>query len=122
MRKPLVAVVIAALGVLTLTGASLGTDAGNGSHGHSRTLTFDVQFSGFFLLDFGTDGAREVTDINAPELTPSRGDQIVFEAPLPRRGARAGGGGGPCPVPGVALPATPPITLSCQATYQLPDG
>jgi len=120
MRKPLVAVVIAALAVLTLTGAARGTDSGDRSHGRGQTLAFDVQFSGFFLLDFGPDGVREVTDLS--QASPSRGDQIVFQDTLLRRGTQVGEGGGTCTVTAVVAPADPPILLSCQVTYQLPGG
>lgn len=118
MRKALVAAALAGLGVLSLTGAS---DAVDRSHGRSRALTFDVQFSGFFLLDFGQQGVREVTSITDPSLSPSRGDQIVFEDTLLRAGTEVGAGGGTCTVTNV-VPADPPILLSCQVTYQLPDG
>lgn len=119
MRKALVAAIGAGLAVLTLTGASAGTDAVGTSHGRARTLTFDVQFSGFFILDFGPDGVREVTDVR--QVSPSRGDQIVFEDALLRRGTQVGAGGGTCTVTAV-VPADPPLALSCQVTYQLAGG
>jgi hypothetical protein len=121
MRRALTAAVVAGLGVATLTGASAGTDAVDRSRGRDRAITFDVQFSGFFLLDFGATGVREVTSLDDPALSPSRGDQIVFEDTLLRKGVQVGAGGGTCTVTTV-VPADPPILLSCQVTYQLPDG
>lgn len=121
MRKPIVAAVVAALGILTLSAASPAGDAVDRSHGRSRVLAFDVQFSGFFLLDFGPDGVREVTSITDPQLSPSLGDQIVFEDTLLRDGVQVGAGGGACTVTAV-VPADPPIALSCQVSYQLAGG
>ncbi|GEA89714.1 allene oxide cyclase barrel-like domain-containing protein [Cellulomonas cellasea] len=121
MRKPLAAAVAAVLGAVALTGASVGGDSVDRGRGHDRTLTFDVQFSGFFLLDFGPDGVREVTSITDPDLSPSRGDQIVFEDALLRGGREVGAGGGTCTVTAV-VPADPPLALACQVSYQLPDG
>jgi hypothetical protein len=121
MHKSLTAAVVAGLGVLTLTGASLAGDSVDRSHGRSHSQTFDVQFSDFFLLDFGPTGVREVTSFQDPELSPSRGDQIVFEDTLLRGGTQVGAGGGTCTVTTV-VPSDPPILLSCQVTYQLPDG
>lgn len=121
MRKPLAAAVAAALGAVVLTGASAGADTVDRGRNHDRTLAFDVQFSGFFLLDFGPDGVREVTSITDPELSPSRGDQIVFEDTLLRRGTEVGAGGGTCTVTAVVA-ADPPLALACQVSYQLPDG
>ncbi|GIG19738.1 hypothetical protein Cch01nite_04620 [Cellulomonas chitinilytica] len=122
MRRSLVAVVVAGLAVVTLTGASAGASAGSpvGS-GRDRTLSFDVQFSGFFLLDFGPTGVREVPSVADPDLSPSRGDQIVFEDTLLRGGTVVGSGSGTCTVTAVVA-ADPPIALACQVTYQLPDG
>jgi len=120
MHRSLTAAVVAGLGVLTLTGASLAGDSVDRSSGRARTLTYDVQFSDFFLLDFGPDGVREVTSFQDPELSPSRGDQIVFEDTLLRRGARVGVGGGTCTV--TTFVPDEPIPLSCQVTYQLADG
>lgn len=123
MRTTLATAAVAAgLGVLTLTGASTSAgDAVDRGRGHDRTLSFDVQFTDFFLLDFGPDGVREVTSITDPQLSPSRGDQIVFEDTLLRRGTSAGAGGGTCTVTAV-VPADPPIALACQVSYELPDG
>jgi hypothetical protein len=121
MRKPVVAAVAAVLGAVTLTGASVGGDAVDRGRSRDRVLSFDVQFSGFFLLDFGPDGVREVTSITDPELSPSRGDQIVFEDTLLRGGTPVGAGGGTCTVTAVT-PTDPPLALACQVSYQLPDG
>ncbi|MEZ0446910.1 allene oxide cyclase barrel-like domain-containing protein [Cellulomonas sp. ICMP 17802] len=121
MHRSLTAAVVAGLGVLTLTGASLAGDSANRQPAPGRTLTFDVRFSDFFLLDFGPTGVREVTSFQDPELSPSRGDQIVFEDTLLRHGTEVGAGGGTCTVTTVVA-ADPPILLSCQVTYQLPDG
>ncbi|MGW6131984.1 allene oxide cyclase barrel-like domain-containing protein [Cellulomonas sp. NPDC055163] len=121
MRKPLAAAVATALGALVLTGASLGGDTIDRGRDRDRALTFDVQFSGFFLLDFGPDGVREVTSITDPDLSPSRGDQIVFEDTLLRGGREVGAGGGTCTVTAI-VPADPPLALACQVTYELPDG
>ncbi|MFS0699895.1 hypothetical protein AB6N24_07965 [Cellulomonas sp. 179-A 4D5 NHS] len=121
MRKPLAAAITATLAAVTLTGAALGGDTLDRAHGRDRTLTLDVQFSGFFLLDFGPDGVREVTSITDPGLSPSRGDQIVFEDTLLRGGREVGAGGGTCTVTAV-VPADPPLALACQVSYQLPDG
>jgi hypothetical protein len=120
MRRSLVAAAVAGLAVVALTssGAAAGSPSGPD---RGRTLTFDVQFSGFFLLDFGPTGVHEVTDITDPTLSPSRGDQIVFEDTLLRRGTQVGSGGGSCTVTAV-VPADPPIALACQVTYQLADG
>lgn len=121
MHKPLAVAAAAALGVVALTGATLGGDTVDRGHGRDRVLTFDVQFSGFFLLDFGPDGVREVTSVADPELSPSRGDQIVFEDALLRGGSQVGAGGGTCTVTAVSQ-SDPPLALACQVSYQLPDG
>ncbi|WP_315097701.1 allene oxide cyclase barrel-like domain-containing protein [uncultured Cellulomonas sp.] len=121
MRKALVAAVVAVLGIVTLSAASPATDPVEKSHPRARVLAFDVQFTGFFLLDFSADGVREVTSITDPQLSPSRGDQIVFEDVLLRDGVQVGAGGGACTVTAV-VPADPPIALSCQVSYQLADG
>jgi hypothetical protein len=45
----------------------------------------------------------------------------VFEDALLRNGTAVGAGGGTCTVTSV-VPTDPPINLSCQVSYQLPDG
>lgn len=121
MRTALTTAVVAGLGVLVLTAGSAGPAPADRSRGHDRVITFDVQFSGFFLLDFSATGVREVTAIDDPALNPSRGDQIVFEDTLLQNGKTVGAGGGTCTVTSV-VPADPPINLSCQVSYQLRDG
>jgi hypothetical protein len=126
MRRTLVTALVAGLGVLTLTGGSVAAasdsdsdSTARSSHG-TRTLEFDVRFTDFFILDFGPTGVREVT--NLQEVSPSRGDEIVFEDVLLTDGTEVGHGGGSCVVTAVDLTADPPLALECDATYELAHG
>ncbi len=122
MRRSLTAAVVAGLGIAALTGSSSAVSASDDSSARGRVARFDVEFtSGFFLLDFGPTGVREVTSLQDPAISPSRGDQIVFEDTLVRDGEAVAAGGGSCTVTAV-VPADPPITLNCVATYDLPGG
>jgi hypothetical protein len=126
MRRSLTAALVAGLGILTLSGAAVASDgpapdsgattSSDGSSRQGRTLEFDVQFTGFFGLDFSATGVREVTD--PQQIAPSRGDQLVFEDHLFRRGEQVGEGGGTCTI----TEATEGAFLACQATYDLPGG
>jgi hypothetical protein len=84
------------------------------------TLSFDVQFSPFFLLDFSSDGVREVTDIS--QSSPSIGDESVFQDQLLQSGKVVGQDGGSCTITRVDLTATPPLDTACQVTFDLPRG
>ncbi|GAA2729221.1 allene oxide cyclase barrel-like domain-containing protein [Cellulomonas aerilata] len=124
MRRSLTAALLAGLGVLALGGSSSAADsadADRSSSGRAATLRYDVEFtSGFFLLDFGPHGVREVASFQDP-FSPSRGDQVVFEDTLLRRGEPVASGGGTCTVTAV-VPSDTPLRLSCVATYELPGG
>jgi hypothetical protein len=48
------------------------------------TLSFGVQFSPFFVLDFSSNGVREVTDTS--QSSPSIGDESVFRDQLLQSG------------------------------------
>ncbi len=135
MRRSLVTALVAGLGVLTLTGGSVAVaTADGGASGaaagtaerddrprHGRTLEFAVQFSDFFMLDFGAGGVREVRSFQDP-FDPSRGDEIVFEdVLLDDDGDVVGEGGGTCVV--TDLRETDPLLrLACDATYELRGG
>jgi len=84
------------------------------------TVSFDVQFSKFFLIDFGTTGVRSVTDIRTSD--PSKGDVTVFQDRLLRSGKMVGRDGGTCTVTSVDVTADPPIRLACNVTFEVPDG
>jgi hypothetical protein len=127
MRRTLVTALVAGLGVLTLTGGSVAAasdsdsdSTARSSHG-TRTLEFDVRFTDFFMLDFGTTGVRQVTSFQDPDLSPSRGDEIVFEDVLLTGGEEVGRGGGSCVVTEL-LAGDPPLALECDATYELERG
>ncbi len=124
MRRSITAALVAGLGVVTLTGASVATadDAAQDRDRRSgRTLEFDVRFSDFFLLDFGPDGVRQVTSFQDPLLSPSKGDQTVFEDVLLKDGEEAGAGSGSCVVTELRQ-ADPPLVLQCDITYELERG
>jgi hypothetical protein len=134
MRRSLVTALVAGFGVLSLTGGSV-ADADARAEGtadstaHSdddrsrrgRTLEFAVQFSDFFMLDFGPTGVREVRSFQDP-FDPSRGDEIVFEdVLLDDDGDVVGEGGGTCVVTDLRETA-PLLRLACDATYELRGG
>jgi hypothetical protein len=121
MRRSLVTALVAGLGVLTLTGASVAAADDDDRSRRGRTLEFDIQFTGFFMLDFGPTGVREVTSFQDPLLSPSRGDQIVFEDIVLDDGEEVGRGSGTCVVTELRQTA-PPLTLACDATYELRGG
>ncbi|MGZ4649380.1 MAG: hypothetical protein ACXV3A_02410, partial [Kineosporiaceae bacterium] len=52
--------------------ASSSTTSGGQHSSKGVTLSFDVKFSPFFLIDFGLTGVRSVTDISQSD--PSKGD------------------------------------------------
>ena len=85
------------------------------------TITLDVHFSGFFLLDFSANGVRQVTSFQDP-FDPSKGDQIMFRDELLRNGQVIGHDGGTCVVTEFAAAEADPIKLACQVTFELPDG
>ena len=119
MHRSFATTLVAGLGALTLAGSAAALGTAGSDRPTGRTLSFDVQFTGFFLLDFGPTGVRQVTALDDPELSPSRGDQIVFEDRLLRRGTQVGAGGGTCTVTDVLATGLP---LACQVTYELPGG
>ena len=124
MRRSLTAAVVAGIGIVALSGSSGAVGAGHDDDASSRgrVVRFDVAFtSGFFMLDFGPTGVREVSSFQDPVISPSRGDQIVFEDTLLRDGEEVAAGGGSCTVTAL-VPADPPIRLHCTATYELPGG
>lgn len=86
----------------------------------AEQLHYGVRFSPFFLLDFGPNGVRPVTDLQA--VSPSRGDQIVFRDRVVSGGDVVGRDGGTCTVVAVRPQAADPLELSCTATFSLPDG
>jgi hypothetical protein len=116
---------IAALGALTLAAvawfagplAPAPAQAGN----TSATLSFDVRFSPFFLLDFRPDGVREITSFQDPNLDPSKGDQTIFRDELLRRGRVVGHESGAC-VATDDPSAAGVLPISCQMTVELPQG
>ena len=84
------------------------------------TLTFDVQFSQFFVIDFSADGVRSLSDISQSD--PSIGDVSVFQDELLKAGKVVGKDGGTCTITKVDLTATPPLDIACQVTFELPGG
>jgi Dirigent-like protein len=121
MRRALTTVLVAGVGVLTLTGATVATAETDGDRSRrgDRTLEFDVRFSDFFLLDFGPTGVREVTSFQDPQLSPSKGDQTVFEDVLLRGGEEVGAASGSCVI--TELRPTD-FSLQCDITYELESG
>ncbi len=85
----------------------------------ASTLEFDVQFSPFFLLDFGPNGVRVVRDIR--KSAPSKGDQTIFHDKLLRDGRRVGHDDGVCTVTKIVATADP-IKLACSLSVVLPRG
>ena len=94
--------------------------SGRGTRQHDP-LSFDVHFAGFFLLDFGPDGVRQVTSFNQP-FDPSRGDQTMFRDQMLRNGKVVGHDGGLCTVTQFVPTDTDPIKLTCQVNFELPGG
>jgi hypothetical protein len=84
------------------------------------TLSFDVEFSPFFYLDFGPTGVREVTDVQA--VSPSKGDQTSFGDRLLRRGQVVGYQGGVCTITRFDPAVAEPPRLTCHVGYELPGG
>ncbi|HLT83632.1 MAG TPA: dirigent protein [Phototrophicaceae bacterium] len=122
MRTSTATTVVAGLGALALAGTAFAAGAaGHDRHARGRTLEFDTQLSDFFFQDFGPDGVREVTSVQDPLLSPSRGDRNVFEDVLLRHGREVGSGSGSCIVTDVDLEAGV-FTLQCDLTYELPGG
>lgn len=116
------ATVLASLSALTLAAVTWFAAApGPASAQGSTTLSFDVHFSGFFLLDFGPTGVRQVTSFQDP-FDPSRGDQTMFRDQLLRRGQVVGHDGGLCTVTEFRPADADPIKLTCQVSFELPDG
>jgi hypothetical protein len=85
------------------------------------TITLDVRFSGFFLLDFSANGVRQVTSFQDP-FDPSRGDQTMFRDQLLRNGKVVGHDSGTCTVTEFVPTDADPIKLACQVTFELPEG
>ena len=98
--------------------SSPGSAADHGTTG--RTLTFDVRFSPFFVIDFSANGVRSVTDIS--KSSPSKGDVTVFQDELRQSGKRVGRDAGTCTITSVDLSADPPLQIACNATFVLPGG
>ena len=117
--------VLAGLGTLALAfagGAAVALTPAQAAPARSSTLTFDVNFAPFFLLDFGPDGVHEVTSFQQP-FDPSRGDQVMFRDALLRGGKVVGHDGGACTVTDfVPADGDTSIKLACQVTFELPDG
>jgi Dirigent-like protein len=91
-------------------------------HPKGSTLSFDVKFSPFFLIDFGATGVRSVTDIRQSD--PSKGDVTVFRDELRRSGKVVGHDGGACTITALD-PTAPPsaqLQLTCNVTFQIPGG
>ena len=117
--------VVAALGALTLGAvtwfagppAPASAQAGN----TSTTLSFDIRFSPFFLLDFRPNGVREITSFQDPNLDPSKGDQTIFRDELLRRGHVVGHESGAC-VATEDPSSEGVLSISCQMTVELPQG
>lgn len=91
-------------------------------HSNGSTLSFDVAFSPFFLIDFSKDGVRSVEDIRQSD--PSKGDVSVFQDKLLRSGKEVGRQAGTCTI--TALDTSPtadaPLQLSCTVTFEVPGG
>jgi hypothetical protein len=100
--------------------AQSSTTTGDPHPAKGRTLSFDVKFSPFFLIDFGSTGVRSVSDINQSD--PSKGDVSVFQDQLLKSGTVVGRDGGTCTVTSVDVRADPPIQLACNVTFELPRG
>ena len=117
--------VVAALGALTLGAvtwvagplAPAPAQAGN----TSATMSFDVRFSPFFLLDFRPTGVREITSFQDPNLDPSKGDQTIFRDDLLRRGHVVGHESGTCTATEDPS-AQGVLPIICQMTVELPQG
>jgi len=118
------------LGTLTTLGAAaaLWTGVANAQsspapadhHEKGSTVSFDVHFSPFFLIDFGTTGVRSVEDIRQSD--PSKGDVSVFQDKLLRSGKEVGRQGGTCTIISLVPPPKPALQLSCTVTYEVPGG
>jgi hypothetical protein len=116
------ATVLAVMSALSMAGATwlIGGPAPAAGKG-GTTITFDVHFSGFFLLDFTATGVKTVTSFQDP-FDPSKGDQIVFRDELLRHGTVVGHDGGTCTVTELLPADADPIKLTCQVSFELPDG
>ncbi len=117
--RVLAATAVLALAFVPASASAGATDETTG--GGTTTLTFDVQFSPFFMLDFGPTGVREVTSFQDP-FDVSRGDQVIFRDQLLRRGEPIGHTNGACTVTEFVPTATDPIKLNCQMSIELPNG
>ena len=117
------ALFLASLTALTLGAVSwlTGSAAPAAAHDSTTTLSFDVHFAGFFLLDFGPDGVHQVTSFNQP-FDPSRGDQTMFRDQMLRNGKVVGHDGGLCTVTEFVPTDPDPIKLTCQVNFELPGG
>jgi hypothetical protein len=89
-------------------------------HSHGSTLSFDVAFSPFFLIDFSKDGVRSVDDIRQSD--PSKGDVSVFQDKLLRSGKAVGRQAGTCTITALDPAAEAPLQLSCTVTFEVPGG
>jgi len=107
--------------VVAVTGAAIVALTPAQAAPEGSTLTLDVHFAPFFLLDFGPDGVHEVTSFQQP-FDPSRGDTIAFRDQLLRHGQVVGHGSGTCVVTEFVPTDADKITLACQVTFELPDG
>ncbi len=113
---------LGALALATTTWLAGPLTPANADAADSRTtLSFDVRFSPFFLLDFRADGVRQITSFQDPNLSPSKGDQTVFNDELLRDGQVVGRESGAC----VATADISPegvLPTHCQITVELPHG
>jgi hypothetical protein len=123
MRRTVIAVLVALTtfgGAAALWTGVAAAQSPTTTDQHGRTLTFDVKFSPFFLVDFSATGVRTVTDIRQSD--PSKGDVTVFQDQLLRGGHVVGRDAGSCTATSVDLAAEPPIQLACNVTFIVPGG
>ena len=126
MRRRITAVLVslatlgAAAALWSGTAAAQSSTGAGDQHTKGSTLSFDVKFSPFFLIDFGATGVRSVTDITTSD--PSKGDVSIFQDQLLKSGTVVGRDGGTCTITSVDLTADPPLQLTCTVTFELPRG
>jgi len=101
------ALVIGLVGVLSSSAAS---QAAESTAVRSETLTFDVVFSPFTLIE-----ANNVRDPNSPFAL---GDEIVFRDRLFANRKQVGDDAGSC----VIVANTPDVVANCTAVFRVPGG
>jgi len=109
-RNVLIAISALLLGLAGVVSVSAVSQASDGSTAKSRTLTFDVRFSPFTVIE-----TNNVRDPNAPF---SLGDEIIFHDLLFRNDEQVGDDAGSC----VLVALTPEVLANCSAVFRLPDG